>query len=173
MESDRIHARAVIMREAMNGEDAPGAEGGWLDWLADCGIPAITGVDTRALVRHIRDAGAMQGGIFSAGTPVAEARERVAAEPSMVGRDLAREVTVDEPVHRHGDGCRTRLIALDTGIKRSIIRNFTERGVHARAVPVHDAARRSCSRSAPTASSSCPARATRPRWTTSSTRSAS
>src|SRR5207249_6148055 len=41
MESDRIHARAVIMREAINREDAPGAERAWLDWLADCGIPAI------------------------------------------------------------------------------------------------------------------------------------
>ena len=33
MESDRIHARAAIMRAAVNREDAPGAEGGWLDWL--------------------------------------------------------------------------------------------------------------------------------------------
>ena len=65
MESDRIHARGAIMREAGNGEDAPGAEGGWLDWLRDCGVPAITGVDTRALVRHLRDAGAMRGGIFA------------------------------------------------------------------------------------------------------------
>src|SRR5258705_10981846 len=53
MESDRIHARAVIMRAAVNSEDAPGAEGAWLDWLRDCGVPAITGVDTRALVRHL------------------------------------------------------------------------------------------------------------------------
>jgi carbamoyl-phosphate synthase small subunit len=128
MESDRVHARAVVMREAMNGEDAPGAERGWLDWLADCGVPAITGVDTRALVRHIRDAGAMRGGIFSAGTPEREARERVHAEPSMVGRDLAREVTVDAPVTL-GDGGGARIIALDTGIKSSIIRNFTTRGV--------------------------------------------
>ena len=45
------------MRAAVNREDAPGAEGGWLDWLRDCGIPAITGVDTRALVRHIRIGG--------------------------------------------------------------------------------------------------------------------
>ena len=66
MESDRVQARAVIMREAKNGEDAADAEGGWLDWLDDCGVPAITGVDTRALVRHIRDRGAMRGGIFSA-----------------------------------------------------------------------------------------------------------
>ena len=57
MESDRVHARAAIMREAVNSEDAPSAERGWLDWLLDCGVPGITGVDTRALVRHIREAG--------------------------------------------------------------------------------------------------------------------
>ena len=66
MESDRIHARAVIMREGVDREDAAHAEGGWLTWLADCGIPALSGVDTRALVRHIRDKGAMRGGIFGA-----------------------------------------------------------------------------------------------------------
>ncbi len=66
MESDRVQARAVVMRDAHNGEDVASAEGGWLDWLADCGVAAISGVDTRALVRHIRDAGAMRGGIFSA-----------------------------------------------------------------------------------------------------------
>ena len=43
MESDRAHARAVIMRDAKNSEDAADAVGGWLDWLADCGVPAITG----------------------------------------------------------------------------------------------------------------------------------
>ena len=53
MESERVWARAAIMREAGNREDAPTAERGWLDWLADCGVRAITGVDTRALVRHI------------------------------------------------------------------------------------------------------------------------
>ncbi len=128
MESDRVHARAVVMREAMNGEDAPGAERGWLDWLADCGVAGITGVDTRALVRHIREAGAMRGGIFAASTAEAEARERVHAEPTMVGRDLAREVTVERPT-TVGDGSGPRIIALDTGIKHSIVRNFTSRGV--------------------------------------------
>src|SRR3954453_11915818 len=57
MESDRIWARAVIMRAAINTEDASGAERGWLDWLRDCGVVAIPGVDTRSLVLHIRDAG--------------------------------------------------------------------------------------------------------------------
>ena len=134
MESDRIHARGAIMREAMNGEDAPGAEGGWLDWLRDCAIPGITGVDTRALVRHIRDAGAMRGGIFGASIPEAEARERVDAEPSMVGRDLARVVTVSEPTII-GDGTGPRIVALDTGIKHSIIRNFTSRGATLELLP--------------------------------------
>jgi carbamoyl-phosphate synthase small subunit len=129
MESDRVHARAVVMREAMNGEQAPSAEHGWLDWLADRGVPAITGVDTRALVRHIRTAGAMRGGIFNAGTPEAQARERVHAEPSMAGRDLAREVTVDAPRTIAGAAGGPRIVALDTGIKASIVHNFTSRGV--------------------------------------------
>src|SRR5918995_3035303 len=41
MESDRVQARAVIMREARNGEDAADAEGGWLDWLEACAVPGI------------------------------------------------------------------------------------------------------------------------------------
>ena len=95
MESEQVQARGVIMREGKNGEDAATAEGGWLDWLRDCGVPAISGVDTRALVRHIRDRGAMRGGIFPAELAESEARERVAAEPSMEGADFARKVTPD------------------------------------------------------------------------------
>jgi carbamoyl-phosphate synthase small subunit len=52
MESDRIHARGVVMRDPKNAEDVATAEGGWLDWLADCGVPAIGGVDTLARI-HI------------------------------------------------------------------------------------------------------------------------
>jgi carbamoyl-phosphate synthase small subunit len=133
-ESDRIHAAGAIMREAVNTTDAPGAEQGWLDWLAAHGIPGIAGVDTRALVRHIRSAGAMRGGIFPAAMPVADAHDLVWAEPSMVGRDLAREVTLAEPVV-HGAGGRLRIVALDTGIKRSIVRNFVDRGVQLELYP--------------------------------------
>ena len=128
MESDRVWARAVIMRAAMNTEDAPGAERGWLDWLADCGVPAISEVDTRALVRHIRDAGSMRGGVFPASTGEDEARERIEAEPSMEGLDLARVVTPREmTVHGAGAG-GPRIAVIDTGIKGSIVRNLVERG---------------------------------------------
>jgi carbamoyl-phosphate synthase small subunit len=128
MESDRIHARAVIMREGVDREEAAHAEGGWLTWLADCGVPALSGVDTRALVRHIRDKGAMRGGVFAAETPEAVALGRVHSEPPMAGRDLAREVSPGGPTVLEGPG--PRVIGVDTGIKSSIVRNLRERGVH-------------------------------------------
>ncbi len=133
MESDRVHARGVIMREARNGEDAATAEGGWLDWLRDCGIPAITGVDTRALVKRIRDGGAMRGGIFSAELSGDEARELVAAEPSMDGADLAKTVTPAEPIEFAGEG--PHVVGIDTGIKLSIIRQLRERGARVTLLP--------------------------------------
>lgn len=156
MESDRIHARAAIMRAATNREDAPGAEGGWLDWLRDCGVVGITDLDTRALVRHIRDAGAMRGGVFPAAMAEDEARSLIAAEPAMAGRDLARDVSlaafggvlagsraehatptaslpnttmnhvVLEPLTNATDG--PTIAVIDTGVKDSIVRNLRERG---------------------------------------------
>jgi len=128
MESDSVHARAVVMREGVNREDAPGAEGGWLTWLSDCRVPALSGIDTRALVRHIRDKGAMRGGVFPGSMPESEAMERVMAEPEMAGADLAREVTPREPLILDPDNPGPRVVALDTGIKDSIMANLRQRG---------------------------------------------
>ncbi len=133
MESDRVHARGVVMRDAKNGEDVATAEGGWLEWLDNCGIPAINGVDTRALVRHLRDKGAMRGGIFPIETPEAEARERIAAEPAMGGADLARTVTPLEPIHFEGDG--PHVVGIDTGVKLSIVRQLREHGARLTLLP--------------------------------------
>ena len=131
MESDRIHARGAIMRDARNHEDHASAEGGWLDWLRDCGVPAITGVDTRALVRHIRDAGSMRGGIFPADCAEQDAAAAIVAEPSMVGLDLAREVTPTAtlelgPTGGEPDG--PTIAVIDTGVKTSIVANLRSRG---------------------------------------------
>ena len=138
MESDRVHARAAIMREAKNGEDAAEAESGWLDWLSACGVPGITGVDTRTLVRHIRDRGAMRGGVFSAETSEADARERVAAEPSMDGADFASTVTPEKAIEFDGDG--PHIVGIDTGIKLSIIRQFRERNCRLTLLPCNASA---------------------------------
>ena len=128
MESERPWARAAIMREACNREDAPSAERGWLDWLSDCGASAITGVDTRALVRHIRDAGAMRGGVFPQSIAPAQARELIEGEPPMIGQDLARVVTPSEVTHHGQAGGGPRIAVIDTGIKSSMVRELIERG---------------------------------------------
>jgi carbamoyl-phosphate synthase small subunit len=138
MESDRVQARGVIMREGKNSEDAASAEGGWLDWLRDCGVAAIGGVDTRALVRHIRDRGAMRGGIFHGGLSEAEARRAVEAEPPMDGADLAREVTPTEAIEIEGAG--PHVVGIDTGIKLSIIRQLKERGCRITLLPCSSSA---------------------------------
>src|SRR3954452_23875646 len=117
------------MREGVDREGAPGAEDGWLTWLEECGVPGITGVDTRALVRHIRDKGAMLGGIFPGAMDEDEARALIDSEPSMEGRDLACEVTPGEPIILDTDNPGPRVVAIDTGIKDSIVRNPRERGV--------------------------------------------
>ncbi len=141
MESDRIHARAAIMRAGVDREDAPGAEQGWLTWLADCGIPAITDLDTRALVRHIRDQGAMRGGLFPARMAESEARTLIDAEPSMTGRDLARDVTPSALLTLEGAG-GPRIAMIDTGVKRSIVDNLRARGatveLHPCTAPAHE-----------------------------------
>ena len=126
MESDRVHARAAIMRAAVDRTDATRATHGWLTWLTGQGVPAITDVDTRALVRHIRDRGAMRGGVFPATIDEPQARELIDAEPDMAGRDLVSEVT-PERMTVVGDG-QPRIAMIDTGVKRSIVRNLTERG---------------------------------------------
>jgi len=133
MESGRAHARGVVMREAKNVDDAAAAEGGWLDWLEERGVAAISGVDTRTLVRTIRDRGAMRGGIFGAEVGEARARELVDAEPPMDGADLARTVTPEEPVEIDGDG--PHVVGIDTGIKLSIIRQFRERNCRLTLLP--------------------------------------
>jgi carbamoyl-phosphate synthase small subunit len=138
MESERVQTRGVIMREGKNGEDAATAEGGWLDWLRDHDVAALGGIDTRALVRHIRDGGAMRGGIFPAELAETEARERIDAEPSMEGADFARQVTPPEPVEFDGDGAH--VVGIDTGIKLSIIRQLRERGCRVTLLPCDSSA---------------------------------
>jgi len=133
MESDRAHARGVIMRDARNNSDAASAEGGWLDWLEANGVWAITGVNTRALVRHIRNRGAMRGGIFPGDTDPDEAMSRIVEEPSMEGSDFASRVSPEAPIEHDGQG--PHVVALDTGIKSSIVNQFLERDCRVTLLP--------------------------------------
>ena len=130
MESERAWARGVIMREACDREDSPGAEGGWLQWLTDCGVPGISGVDTRSLVRHIREAGSMRGGVFPASVSPTEAQALIQAEPQMDGPGSrgGGEPERGEPPRRRAGVRGPRIAVIDTGIKGSIVRNLVARG---------------------------------------------
>jgi carbamoyl-phosphate synthase small subunit len=132
VESDLVHARAMIMRDPVNHRPRD-SDAGWLDWLRDQGVPAIGGVDTRVLVRHIRERGAMRGGVFPAALAEGDARELIDAEPDMRGLDLARAVTPEAPIELPGEG--PSVVALDTGIKSSIVRNLRERGCRVTLLP--------------------------------------
>ena len=148
MESERAWARAAIMREACNREDAPSAERGWLDWLGDCGVHGITGVDTRALVRHIRDAGAMRGGVFPADAQRgASAMADRTPSRRWPGRTSRAVVTPDE-VTRHGAGDGPSIAVIDTGIKASIVRELVAARRARGAAPLHDQ-RRAAARARP------------------------
>src|SRR5207248_5621323 len=76
-ESARAHVAGVLMREARGPE--------WTDWLHERGLPALTGVDTRSLVLHLRDRGAMRACLVTHSDDLHEARDAVQRPPSMTG----------------------------------------------------------------------------------------
>ncbi|QNJ90247.1 glutamine-hydrolyzing carbamoyl-phosphate synthase small subunit [Mycolicibacterium fluoranthenivorans] len=102
------------------------------------GIVGIAGIDTRAVVRHLRTAGSMKAGVFS-GEALADTEtlvDRVRSQPSMLGADLAGEVSTQsrytvEPVGQH----RFTVAAIDLGIKTNTPRNFARRGVRSHVLP--------------------------------------
>ena len=127
------------MRAAVDREDAPGAEQGWLSWLTDCGIPAITDLDTRALVRHIRDQGAMRGGLFPAAIAESEARELIERR-ALDDRPRPRprgDARASRPCSATERPSGPRIAMIDTGVKLSIVRNLRAAGRDRRAAPMH------------------------------------
>jgi carbamoyl-phosphate synthase small subunit len=124
-ESARTHARAVLMREARGPE--------WLDWLREHGIVALTGIDTRSLVLHLRDAGSAPAIVVGDGLAVEEAVELAAEQPPMLGRALIEDVSTDEPyVYAEEGGVRIGVV--DYGVKNSVLRRLAKAGA---AVTVH------------------------------------
>ncbi|TYP00318.1 carbamoyl-phosphate synthase small subunit [Geothermobacter ehrlichii] len=147
VESDRPHLRGFVVREAC------GFPSNWrstmsLDaYLKENGIVGIEGIDTRALVRHIRDRGAQTGIISTLDSDPESLVAKAAGAPSIVGQDLVRTVTCSEPYTwteglwdlrtGYADAGETayRVVAFDFGIKRNILRNFVARGCEVTVVP--------------------------------------
>ena len=118
-ESKRAHATAVIMREARGPE--------WTDWLHDRGLVAITGVDTRSLVLHLREEGAMRACAVAGDASVDEVVAAVRAQPEMAGAALVAGVSAGEP-YTYTDEGTVRVAVVDYGCKRSILRRLASNG---------------------------------------------
>jgi len=130
MESDRPWPPAVLMARAGNMGGAAGSIG-WCDWLTANGVVALADVDTRRLVRHLRDRGAMRGGV-STGLFPDELEARVLAHPPLDGRDLTPEVAgPPRALGRAGP----RVVAIDCGMKRSIVDGLVASGCRLEIVP--------------------------------------
>jgi carbamoyl-phosphate synthase small subunit len=129
-ESPRPHARAVVMREARGPA--------WTDWLHQHGLVALSGIDTRSLVVHLRKAGAMRAIAVSGEASVDEALAAVREQPAMAGRALAAGVSAREP-HVYSDAGTARIAVLDYGCKRSILDRLAWAGAAVTVFP-HDAA---------------------------------
>jgi carbamoyl-phosphate synthase small subunit len=104
--------------------------------LDDDGVVGISGIDTRALTRHLRDAGAMRVGVSSIETDPQALHARVLASPSMLGADLAKEVSTAEPyvVPAIGEKKFT-VVAVDLGIKAMTPHRMAQRGIEVHVVP--------------------------------------
>ena len=147
-ESARPYAEGLVVRELAELASNWRSEQEVSGFLASYGIPVISHIDTRALVRHLRQHGAMRGVISTASADAEGLVAKAKASPSMVGLDLASRVTAPspyrwiEPTRRILAGgspppaeARFHVVAYDYGIKQNILRRLVDVGCHVTVVP--------------------------------------
>ncbi len=154
VESRRPYVRGFVVREYREAPSSWRAEESLGAYLARHGIPGIEGIDTRALVRHLRDAGSQEAVLSTVDLDPKRLVRKAKESPGLVGRDLVREVTCAEPYDwtegpwRLGKGYvsaedvageRGRqpldVVAYDFGIKFNILRNLVGVGCRVHVVP--------------------------------------
>jgi len=135
-ESSKVWVSGFVVRElSRRYSNHRGTEG--LDrYLREAGVPGIQGIDTRALVRHIRDKGAMKAAISTDGTSRDELAERLAAWPGMSGRGLA-EVVSTKGRYLYADPATPvgSVAVVDGGVKSNILRLLKESGLRVEVFP--------------------------------------
>ncbi len=156
-EATRPFLEGFVVKERFDRPSNWRAEGSLDEFLKGAGVPGISGLDTRALVRRIRDEG-FQNGALSTDPAVQQPEavvERARSAPSLDGRDLVDEVTCREP-YTWSEGAwsgvagqlprsarpepRLRLVAYDFGVKRNILRLLVEQGFDVTVVPARTSA---------------------------------
>ena len=151
-ESDSIAVRGCIVRAPTRITSNYRAEGDLHTWLADNSVVGIAGIDTRALVRHLRDNGAQNGVIASGGMSAEDAVSMAKAWDGLEGRDLVGQVSrkeqtswnqgtydLDATAYRKPETPK-HVVALDFGCKRNIFRKLSDRGLKVSIVPASTSA---------------------------------
>ena len=136
VESDSVKVKAVIGRNLEDKYSRFMADASLQEYFEAQGVVAIDGIDTRALVAHIRKQGAMNCIISSEITDVAELQKRLNEVPSMDGLELASTVSTKESYFLGDEKSDLRIAVLDFGIKKNILTCLVERGAY---VKVHNA----------------------------------
>ena len=145
-ESRGVFLRGFVVREHVDFPSSWRSRESLQCYLERHGVPGIAGIDTRALVRRLRTAGAMNGVLVHGQASEEELCARAAALPSMAGRNLVDEVTCREP-YRWTEGrswspdpvpdSRYHVVAYDFGIKHNILRELVNAGFDVTVVPAH------------------------------------
>ena len=149
-EADQPHARGLIVRQMAPQASNWRSKQSLPEWMEQNGVIGIHGVDTRALVRHLRELGPMNGVISSDGRPALDLLEDLKQAPSMEGLNLADQVTTPT-AYRWTKPCSVafdqrfqtrperpyRVVAIDFGIKRAILERLVSHGCDLTVLPAN------------------------------------
>jgi len=134
-ESGSIKIAGLVCRNFTNDYSRKGADGSIQDYFETESLVGITDVDTRAVVRHIRNKGAMNALISSTELDLEVLKSQLSKVPKMEGLELASKVSTDEVYELGEKDSQYRVAVLDLGTKKNILRNFVKRGCHVKVFP--------------------------------------
>lgn len=141
VESRKPWTEGLVVREASRIASNFRSKASLQDYLKDNNIIGIEHIDTRALVRHIRDKGAMRAGISTVDLDKESLLSRVFASPEMTNRELASEVTIgDNYSYAAATEEKFHIVAFDFGVKTNSLREFAKFGCRVTVVPSHTSA---------------------------------
>jgi len=134
-ESDSPKIAGLICKNFNSKFSRPAGNNSLQDFFLKHNVVAISDVDTRALVSHIRDNGAMNAVISTKINSISELKENLNNLPSMKGLELASKVSTKEPYFYGDTKSKFKIAALDLGIKKNILRNLSNRGAYVKVFP--------------------------------------
>jgi len=135
-ESKGIKIAGLICRTFNDVPSRKRAQSSLKKFFVENGVVAISDIDTRELVRYLRDKGAMNGIISSEITDINELKKLLKKVPSMQGLELSSKVTTDKPYEEGDPDAKFKVALFDMGTKGNIVRCLTDRGCNVKVYPM-------------------------------------